>query len=151
MIRYLKELKGAIKMLNTLSASLQDYLEAILELEESENQVRITDIAKRLKIAKASVNQSIHKLKELELVIQQMYGPVLLTNEGRDIAIKIRDRHRKLRKFLIEVLNVKPEVAEKDACSMEHVVSPQTMDKLTEFLCRNGYLSEGCNVYFNKE
>lgn len=129
-----------------LSSSMQDYLEAILELEESENQVRVTDIANRLKIAKASVNQTIGKLKETGLIRQQAYGPVELTDRGRELAGKVVQRHRKLRKFLVEVLGVDQQTAEQDACLMEHAVSPQTMDRLTDFLSSNGYLNDGRNT-----
>ena len=120
-----------------LSASMQDYLEAILELEEADDTVRITDIANKLKIAKASANQTMNKLKEMGLVHQQVYGPLELTEEGRKMAEKTIERHRKLRFFLIEVLGVDAIVAEKDACLMEHAISEQTMDKLTEFLSDN--------------
>jgi len=130
----------------TLSASMQDYLEAILELEEEEKTVRITDIANKLKIAKASVNQTINKFKDMGLVRHQVYGPVELTEAGRELADKIIQRHRKLRQFLIEVLGVDTSIAEKDACLMEHAVSPQTMEQLTDFLCRNGYIVENSNV-----
>jgi DtxR family Mn-dependent transcriptional regulator len=59
--------------------------------------------------------------------------------------VKVRQRHRLLRKFLIEVLGVNPRIAEKDACLMEHVVSPQTMEKLVSFLENAGQL-EGATV-----
>lgn len=127
---------------NDLSVSMQDYLEAILELESGENPVRITDIAVKLNIAKASVNQTIAKFKEKGLVTQQVYGPVKLTEIGRKTAESISQRHRKLRKFLAEVLGVDGSTAENDACMMEHAVSSQTMDKLTDFLIRNGYVAE---------
>ena len=117
-------------------------MEAILEIEEEGTQFRITDIANKLKIAKASVNQTINKFKEMGLVKHQVYGPVELTDNGRDMANKIIQRHRKLRQFLIEVLGVDEQIAEKDACLMEHAVSPQTMDRLTEFLCKNNYITE---------
>lgn len=129
----------------TLSSSMQDYLEAILELAEKENSVRITDIAIKLNIAKASVKQTVDKLKDLGLVKQQTYGPVELTNNGRELANSVRQRHIKLRRFLIEVLGVNPKVAEKDACLMKHVVSPQTIEKLAEFLCQGAYGTDGCN------
>lgn len=124
-----------------LSSSMQDYLEAILELGESGNPVRVTDIANRLGIAKASVNQTISRLKDTGLIRQQAYGPVELTSLGRELAGKIILRHRKLRKFLVEVLGVDEQTAEQDACLMEHAVSPQTMDRLTDFLSNNGYLN----------
>ncbi|KNY27966.1 metal-dependent transcriptional regulator [Pseudobacteroides cellulosolvens] len=130
----------------TLSASMQDYLEAIAELEEEEGIVRITDIANKLDIAKASVNQTVKKLKDMSLVRQQTYGPVELTDDGRLMANRIRQRHKKLRQFLVEVLGVDADIAEKDACLMEHAVSAQTMDRLTNFLCTNGYMSTEFNI-----
>lgn len=129
----------------TLTSSMQDYLEAILELAEK-GSVRITDIAYKLNIAKASVNQTVNKLKELGLVYQQAYGPVELTEVGRAYANRVKQRHMKLKQFLVEVLGVSHETAEKDACLMEHAVSSQTMDRLTEFLCRNGYMAAECNI-----
>ncbi len=129
-----------------LSSSMQNYLEAILELEEDERLVRVTDIANKLKIAKASVTQTINRFKEMGLVKQEVYGPIELTENGRKMAKKVISRHRKLRKFLTEVLGVEPEIAEKDACLMEHAVSPQTMERLTGFLCRNGYMMDECNM-----
>jgi DtxR family Mn-dependent transcriptional regulator len=134
----------------TISASLQDYLETILDLEDLDKNVRVTDIAKKLNFAKASVNQTICKLVDLGYVTHQLYGPVLLTESGRQLAIKVKERHKKLRKFLIDVLDVNADIAEKDACLMEHVVSPETMDKLTYFLCKNGYITDGCEIY-NKD
>jgi len=128
-----------ISDLKKLSASMQDYLEAILELEESGEAVRVTDIANKLQIAKASVNQTLNKFKKKGLVRQEMYGPVELTKEGRHMAEKVRQTHRQIKRFLIEVLNVDPEIAEEDACRMEHAVSAHTMERLTEFLSRYGY------------
>jgi DtxR family Mn-dependent transcriptional regulator len=58
----------------TLSSSMQDYLEAILELAEEDTSVRVTDIARKLNIAKSSVNQTICKLKDMGLVRQQSMG-----------------------------------------------------------------------------
>lgn len=128
--------------LSTLSASMQDYLEAILELEDRGNLVRITDIANKLRIAKASVKQTTNKLKDNGLVRQNMYGPVELTLDGRDVANKVIERHRKLQYFLKEVLGVDAGIAEKDACLMEHAVSKETMERLTNFLCKNGYVED---------
>ncbi len=124
-------------MLN-LSSSLQDYLEAILELAQTNSAVRVTDLARKLDIAKASVSQSVGKLAGLGLVEQESYGPIKLTATGKEQALKVQKRHRMLRKFLIEILGVDPTTAEEDACLMEHAISPQTMDKLVEFLAQEG-------------
>jgi DtxR family Mn-dependent transcriptional regulator len=128
-----------------LSSAMEDYLEVMLELAEREGIIRVTDIAAALNIAKASVTQAVTNLKDLGMVTQERYGPVQLTSAGRECAVKVRQRHRLLRKFLIEVLGVNPRIAEKDACLMEHVVSPQTMEKLVSFLENAGHL-EGATV-----
>ena len=117
-----------------LSSSLQDYLEAILELSEQGSSVRVTDLARKLNLAKASVSQSIDKLTNLDLVEQESYGPIALTARGHEQAVKVRRRHNMLRQFLTEILGVDPAVAEVDACRMEHTISPETMDKLVDFL-----------------
>lgn len=121
----------------SLSAALEDYLEIILELNEKEGVARVTDIADKLNVAKSTVSQTINKLKTLGLIIQDSYGPIMLTKTGKEQASKVRNRHRVLRAFLIEVLGVDNQTAEKDACLIEHVVSPITMIKLSEYLKNN--------------
>jgi len=118
----------------TLSPSLQDYLEAILNLSREEKTVRITDIAKKLKVTKTSVVQAVNALQDLNLVVQEKYGPVILTEKGEEEATEVWAKHQILYDFLANVLKVEAEVAEKDACDIEHVVSPQTVGRLVEFL-----------------
>lgn len=117
-----------------LSPSLQDYLEVILELSTKDEAVRITDIANRLDITKASVNQAITSLRQKEMVSHQSYGPVILTTQGREEGGKIRYRHEVLRGFLFNILGVDSQLAEQDACLMEHSISPQTLERLVEFM-----------------
>ncbi|NMA55450.1 MAG: metal-dependent transcriptional regulator [Firmicutes bacterium] len=116
------------------SASMQDYVEVILDLTEGYGSARVSDIADRLDVTKPSVTQMMDSLKKEGLVEQEPYGPVKLTSAGRELAAKVRLRHRLLKKFLVETLDVDPAVADQDACLMEHVVSPETMEKLAEFL-----------------
>ena len=118
----------------TGSASMQDYLEVILDLTEKKGAARVADIAGCLDVTMPSVTQMINNLRKRELVRQQPYGPVGLTTAGRSLAIKIRRRHRLLKEFLVTVLQVEPKIADRDACLIEHVVSPETMEKLIEFL-----------------
>jgi len=124
-----------------LSAARQDYLEVILNLTEKQDKVRITDIAATLGIAKASVNEAVKILAELKLVKQEKYGPVELTTEGKEQA-KVRYRHRMLARFLTDILHVDPKTAEKDACLIEHVVSPVTLLRLTEYLKQTAPLKD---------
>ncbi len=117
-----------------ITSSLQDYLEVILSLSKQQRTVRVTDIANSLDIAKASVSQALNSLKKQGLIKQSYYGPVELTAKGKEYAEKIRYRHEVLRFFLMEVLGVSPEIAEKDACLLEHDLSNETFESLLEFL-----------------
>jgi len=139
-----------------ITSSMQDYLETMLLLSESMSEIRVTDIASKLNIAKSSVAQAIDHLKKHGLVRQERYGTVELTDSGKDIAIEVRWRHRKLKQFLIDVLEVDPKIAEKEACLMEHVVSSHTMTRLMRFLetsesLRNLKKTEPCRDIVNSE
>jgi DtxR family Mn-dependent transcriptional regulator len=117
-----------------ITPAMQDYLEAMLSLAESTDEIRVTDVAAMLHIAKATVAQGIDHLKKHGLVVQEKYGPVELTASGQEVARDVRWKHYKLKQFLIDVLDVDPEIAEDDACLMEHAVSTHTMTKLLNFL-----------------
>ncbi|HAG08053.1 MAG TPA: ferrous iron transporter A [Desulfotomaculum sp.] len=125
-----------------LTPAREDYIEVILNLTEKQEKVRITDIAAKLGIAKASVNEAVKALAGLKLVKQEKYGPVELTPEGKEQAVKVRYRHRMLARFLTDVLHVDPITAEKDACLIEHVVSPVTLLRLTEHLAQTAPLKD---------
>ena len=113
---------------------MQDYLKAMLFLSESMDEIRVTDIAAQLGIAKATVAQGIEHLKKHGLVLQERYGPVELTASGKAMGVEVRWRHRKLERFLTGALDVEPKIAEKGACLMEHVVSQHAMNRLMHFL-----------------
>ena len=114
----------------------ENYLEAILLLEKKDpsNQVRSIDLANHLGVSRPSVNKAIGVLREAGMVIQQPYGAISLTEQGRTRAVEVARRHRVLKKFLTDVLGVREEIAEGDACRMEHVVSADTMQSWTDYL-----------------
>lgn len=117
---------------NTLREAGENYLEAILKLEDKDLNVRSIDVARELEVSRPSVNKALGVLKKAGMVEQQPYGSIRLTDLGRKKAQEVTNRHRTLKAFLINVLGVDPETADDDACKMEHVVSAQTMRKLTK-------------------
>lgn len=121
-------------MKKEIQTSGENYLEVIFELEQSNDKVRSIDIANKLKVSRPSVNKAMGILRELKMIIKRPYGDITLTEKGREIAKEIYNRHTVIRTFLIDVLGVDKNIAEKDACQMEHVVSKQTMEKLTEYI-----------------
>ena len=133
-----------------LSAAMQNYLEEILNLSNQLRTVRVTDIAERLNLSKASVSQALSQLREQGLIIQDRYGPVELTERGRYYGQVVKRRHEVLRSFLTEVLGLDHGIAERDACQMEHAVSSETIERLVDFLIKGGHCS-GFNGFNNVE
>lgn len=119
-----------------VSPSLQDYLEALLDLSADAGRVRTTDLAARLMVSKASVNQAVNLLIQNGLVNRERYGPIYLTDEGIDQARAVRSRHRALRSFFTDILGVDAKIAERDACKIEHVVSAETIQCMLDMLRR---------------
>jgi len=121
-------------MSSSISPSLENYLRMILQLQQDGYTARITDLAEKLNIAKSSVNQAVGTLKKQGLVRHERYGPLELTDKGVTIAQGITKRYDMLMEFLIDVLKVDPDIAENDACLMEHAVSSATMEKLSVYM-----------------
>lgn len=117
-----------------LTPSLEDYLERVFFLEKQSQEVRVTDIAISMNLSKPSVNRAINTLKNAGLINHEHYGVLSLTDEGRKIAKNVAERHILLKHFLIDLLNIDADIAEKEACIMEHAVSQHTMEKLSDYL-----------------
>lgn len=116
-----------------MTASLEDYLEAIY-FRGGSGVVRVTDIAEGLGISKPSVHRAIHTLQDKGLVEHEHYGGLTLTEKGLAMAENIAFRHRTIKRFLTQILQVEPELAEEEACRMEHALSQETVDKLARFI-----------------
>jgi len=119
---------------NKISSSLEDYLEAIYILIRKHGYARVKEIAKLLNVKSSSVSEAILRLKSSGLVIHERYGFIKLTDKGELLAKEIYRKHVKLLNFLVNVLGVPAEIAEKDACAIEHVISKVTLNKLLEFV-----------------
>ena len=109
--------------------SAEDYLEAILMIEERKGVVHSIDVAQEEGYSKASVSVAMKKLRENGYITMEQDGALKLLPPGREIAERIYERHRLLTKWLIE-LGVDEDVAAKDACKIEHDLSDHTFEKL---------------------
>jgi DtxR family Mn-dependent transcriptional regulator len=116
-----------------LSQSLEDYLEMVHMLRLANGIARVKDIAAALSVKMPSVAKAILELKKLGLVTQEPYSGVELTEEGRKAAADVLNRHILLKGFLIR-LGVSEAIADKDACSMEHILSPETLSTIEDFM-----------------
>lgn len=120
--------------MSDLRKSGEDYLEAILFIEEEKGIVKSVDIATYLGVSKPSVNKALTILQEMGYVSKPNYSQVTITQEGRKKAKAVAQKHSALTRLLTDVLGVSEDVAEKDACKIEHDISEETTEKLIAFL-----------------
>ena len=114
---------------------IEDYLEMVHMLRLANGIARVKDIAAALSVKMPSVAKAILELKKLGLVTQEPYSGVELTEEGRKAAADVLNRHILLKGFLIR-LGVSEAIADKDACSMEHILSAETLSTIEDFMKR---------------
>jgi len=117
-----------------LSASLEDYLEAIFNITRYSDTARSKDIAEALDVAKPSVTGALRALKKKGLANYRPYDCVTLTESGRAVAAEVARKHNILSSFFIDVLDVDSEVAQRAACSAEHAFGPEIIGKLLCFI-----------------
>jgi len=121
-------------MKEALSASLEDYLEAILALVEEHEAAHVKDIAAKLGLTMPSVTGALRSLSERKLVNYRPYGAVTLTRRGREAAENVRRRHKVLKVFIEDILGLEGEVAQENACRIEHAVDQVVLDRLVAYL-----------------
>ena len=112
-----------------LQESGEMYLETIYILTESSDAVRSIDVADHIGYSKPSVSRAVGILKNGGFINVDADGYITLTEDGRDVASKIYERHTLLTKMLIE-LGVDTDTASEDACRMEHVISEVTFEAI---------------------
>lgn len=120
--------------MTTIRKSGEDYLETIYNLSHENPCVRSTDVARVMEVAKPSAHKALGALAEQGFILKESYGTITLTEQGKTVARGILNKHEAVRKLLVDVLNVSPQNAEKDACKIEHCISEETTQKLCKFL-----------------
>ncbi|OHD56422.1 MAG: hypothetical protein A2Y33_15645 [Spirochaetes bacterium GWF1_51_8] len=117
-----------------MTKSMEDYLETVYLIIRDNKVARVKDVAERLGVKKPSVITALKELESRKLIVHEKYGYIDLTDNGSKEASLIYSRHVLLKSFLTELLGVPEEVAENEACSMEHVLSPETFVRLEGFI-----------------
>ncbi len=122
--------------------SEEDYLEALYMIQLENKVARVKDVAQALDVKGPSVVASIRSLSEKGLVEQERYGYIELTEKGEMVGKDVYKRHKLIYAFYKEVLGLDTQVAEKDACLIEHHLSPQARERLLKMVeytraCKN--------------
>lgn len=127
-----------------ITASLEDYLEAIYEIIEEKQGVKAVEVAKRLNVKRSSVTEALKHLAEKQLVNYGRYDVISLTPSGIKVAKKVIEKHKTLYDFFTKILGLSSEDASVNACKVEHVISEDVLQRLIAFIefNNNYYCSE---------
>lgn len=117
-----------------LSASLEDYLEAIFSVVSEKGGVRAKDIAARLGVKAGSVTGALRALSQKKLINYTPYEAITMTSEGMQKARQITRRHEVLKDFFVDILGIEEEIADEGACKLEHGIPKIIFERLTEFV-----------------
>jgi len=117
-----------------MSASTEEYLEALYYLSREREPVSTSALSRRLNIAPASVTEMMQKLAKMGYVNYSPYQGVTLTPKGYRSAEKMTRKHRLLERFLYDVLKIKKDSVHKEACEMEHALSDGTARAMCQYL-----------------
>jgi DtxR family transcriptional regulator, Mn-dependent transcriptional regulator len=116
-----------------LSASLEDYIEAIYHIIETKGVARSKEIATRLGVSRASVTEALRALSKKELINYAPYEAITLTEAGKIAAEDVIFRHEALKHFFIKVLSINDSIAEEGACRIEHAAPPEIIARMISF------------------
>lgn len=120
--------------LENLTIAMEHYLETVDELSNRTGGCRVSDIAARLGVSKASVNSAMNVLASKGLVENEKYREIRLTPDGQRLAELLGHKHAILQSLLSEVMGVPQAQAFEDACAIEHVISAQSVAAIQAFL-----------------
>lgn len=117
-----------------LSPTHEMYLKVLYRLQIDNEVGRVRDMAKGLGLLPGTVSAVLKKIEQAGLVVHDRYGTVKLTPAGSRVAECVVRRFEIIKGILIEVLGLDTETAEVDACTMEHAVSPATVNRMESLL-----------------
>ena len=120
--------------MHVFDESREMYLETILVLAMESDFVRSVDVANKLNYSKPSVSRAVKNLLSEGAITVGDNGHIQLTKEGLTEAKAIYEKHKILTQIFIEVLKLDPELAEKDACRVEHVISDETFEAFKKLM-----------------
>lgn len=109
--------------------SAEDYLEAIMMLQEEKGYVRSVDIAAHLNVTKPSVSFAMKRLRENGYIVMDEENLITLTEQGEAIAHRVYERHKVLASFFVQI-GVDPATAREDACKIEHDISEKAFEAI---------------------
>jgi len=141
-----------------ISASLEDYLEAIYKIIEEKQGVKAIEISRRLGVGRSSVTEALKNLADKKLVNYGRYDVISLTPDGEKAALKVILKHNILYDFFTQILGLNSEEAHENACRVEHVISEDALKRFTLFIefnkqfhCKNHNYHEEFKKFYEEK
>ncbi|MCM1338943.1 MAG: metal-dependent transcriptional regulator [Muribaculaceae bacterium] len=116
-----------------LTSGLEDYLEEIYIAHLNNAPLKGAELARKLNISRASVSEALSRLVKKNLIKYNSYEAISLTPEGFNEAKKVYEKHYIIKNFFETVLAIPSKEAGENACKIEHIISPNILDKMTKF------------------
>ncbi len=117
-------------LLEKLSSNYENYLKVIGNLESNGDMVRSKEIARKMRVKPSSVTNALQMLREQGLIQYSPYGPIILTSKGKRVWLIIKQKFKTVKAFLVDILEIDDKTADELACTMEHSVSSQVIERL---------------------
>ncbi len=117
-----------------VSLALESYLEAIAEIQEEDGAASPSVLAERMGCKRSSVTSALQRLAENGLINYHTYRPVTLSQKGKEVIESLNRYHEILENFFTNILGLEKEFSQKEACRLEHQVSPQTIERIDEYV-----------------
>jgi DtxR family Mn-dependent transcriptional regulator len=117
-----------------ISSTAEDYLKAVLRMEDRNEKASTSSVARHLEVADASVTDMLRKLQKAGLLEYKPYYGASLTKKGRAVALKILRRHRLIELFLHQIMGYGWEEVHDEAEKLEHVVSDFFVERADDLL-----------------
>lgn len=121
-----------------MQESGENYLETILVLHNRQGYVRSIDIANELEFTKPSISRAMGILKNEGYITVEPSGNIVLTEKGYAKASAVFERHRLITQFLEITLGLEHDLAEQDACRIEHIIAEETFLRLKRYVQKHG-------------
>ena len=135
-----------------ISKSLEEYVKAMYVLNRQNGEIRVTDVANKMNISKASVNKAVKNLKEEGMLDYEAYGDIKLTKEGEELAQKLLEAYDIGILFFRDVLGLEGEKAIENAESFKSAISDEAFNKLARYVHKELNLKDlNCLYDINNE
>jgi len=121
-------------MYSNFDTTVQEYVEIIYEIQESMKVARVKDIAERRGVNRSSVSTALAALKRKDLINHETYGLVELTAKGIKLAEELETRQKIIKDFFVNILSIDPDIAEENACKLEHHISSKVIESFKNFM-----------------